>query len=80
MQPTPIFLPGESYGQRSLVGYNPQGRKRVLHDLATKQQQRINSVRSSGLGCPSHGLVQRPSLEWQEDGSASRLSVTFRRV
>ena len=22
-QPTPVFLPGESYGQRSLVGYNP---------------------------------------------------------
>ena len=26
-QPTPAFLPGESYGQRSLVGYNPQGHK-----------------------------------------------------
>ena len=22
-QPTPVFLPGESYGQRSLVGYSP---------------------------------------------------------
>ena len=22
-QPTPVFLPGESYGQRSLVSYNP---------------------------------------------------------
>ena len=26
-QPTPIFLPGESYGWRSLVGYNPRGHK-----------------------------------------------------
>ena len=26
-QPTPLFLPGESHGQRSLVGYNPWGRK-----------------------------------------------------
>ena len=26
-QPTPIFLPGESQGQRSLVGYSPWGRK-----------------------------------------------------
>ena len=25
--PTPVFLPGESYGQRSLVGYSPWGRK-----------------------------------------------------
>ena len=22
-QPTPLFLPGESYGQRSLAGYSP---------------------------------------------------------
>ena len=26
-QPTPIFLPGESYGQRSPGGYSPWGRK-----------------------------------------------------
>ena len=25
--PTPVFLPGESHGQRSLVGYSPRGRK-----------------------------------------------------
>ena len=27
MAPIPIFLPGESYGQRSLVGYSPWGLK-----------------------------------------------------
>ena len=27
MQPTPVFLPGESHGWRSLVGYDPQGHK-----------------------------------------------------
>ena len=26
-QPTPIFLPGESHGQRSLVGFSPWGHK-----------------------------------------------------
>ena len=26
-QPTPVFLPGESHGWRSLVGYSPQGCK-----------------------------------------------------
>ena len=26
-QPTPVFLPGEFHGQRSLVGYSPWGRK-----------------------------------------------------
>ena len=25
-QPTPVLLPGESHGGRSLVGYNPWGR------------------------------------------------------
>ena len=27
MAPTPVFLPGESHGQRSLAGYSPRGRK-----------------------------------------------------
>ena len=26
-QPTPVFLPGESHGWRSMVGYSPWGRK-----------------------------------------------------
>ena len=30
--PTPVFLPGESHGQRSLVGCRPWGHKRVGHD------------------------------------------------
>ena len=28
-QPTPVFLPGESHGQRSLVGYRPRGHKEL---------------------------------------------------
>ena len=28
-QPTPIFLPGKSQGQRSLAGYSPRGRKQL---------------------------------------------------
>ena len=27
MEPTPVFLPGESHGGKSLVGYSPWGRK-----------------------------------------------------
>ena len=26
---TPVFLPGESHGQRSLVGYSPRGCKEL---------------------------------------------------
>ena len=28
-QPTAVFFPGESHGQRSLVGYSPGGRKEL---------------------------------------------------
>ena len=38
-QPTPVFLPGEFHGQRSLAGCSLWGSKRVDHDLATKQEK-----------------------------------------
>ena len=34
-QPTPVFLPGEFHGQRSLTGYTVHGVTRVRDDLAT---------------------------------------------
>ena len=37
-QPIPVFLPGNSHGQRSLAGHSPWGHKRVKHNLAIKQQ------------------------------------------
>ena len=43
-QPTPVYLPGESHGQRNLAGYSPQGVTRAGHDLMTKQQQQALCV------------------------------------
>ena len=37
MQSTPVFLPGESHGQRSLVGYTPWGCKK------SDMTQRLNA-------------------------------------
>ena len=34
-QPTPVFLPGESHGQRSLVGYSSWGHKELDTTEAT---------------------------------------------
>ena len=34
-QPPPVSLPGESHGQRSLVGYDPWGRKELNLTEAT---------------------------------------------
>ena len=39
-QSTPVFLPGESHGWRSLAGYSPWSHKRVGHDLVTKHQKK----------------------------------------
>ena len=36
-QPTPVFLPGKFYGQRSLEGYNPWGHKEL--DMTEHIQQ-----------------------------------------
>ena len=35
-QPTPLFLPGESHGQRSLEGYSPWGCKELDTTEATE--------------------------------------------
>ena len=36
MQPAPVFLPGESHGQRSLVDYSPQNHKES--DMSEEQR------------------------------------------
>ena len=37
--PAPVFLPGKSHEQWSLVAYSAWGHKRVGYNLATKQKQ-----------------------------------------
>ena len=56
-QPTPVFLPGKSHGQRSLAGYSPRGCKRVGHDRATKTTKQDNN---------SEYLLWRGSLNFCE--------------
>jgi len=39
-QTTPVFLPGESHGERSLMGYNPWGHKEYMTEqLSTYRNQ-----------------------------------------
>ena len=47
LQPTPVFLPGEFHGQRSLVGYSPWGYKEVD---TTEQLSTCNQDRPHGGG------------------------------
>ena len=47
-QPTPVFLPGESHGRWSLVGYSPRGRKESDTTEVTKH---IHTLFLCILGC-----------------------------
>ena len=60
-QQTPVFLPGESHGQRSLAGCSPWGCKRVRHDLANKQQSisPTNVQKPMIVRLPLHILSQK---------------------
>ena len=46
---TPVFLPGESHGQRSLVRYSPQGHKKSRTGLKplSKHARVVSSIRKS---------------------------------
>ena len=43
-QPTPLFLPGELHGQRSLVGYSPQGHS--CKELVTTERTHTQTVQT----------------------------------
>ena len=65
--PTPVFFPGECYGQRSLAGYSPCGYERVRQDLETKQ---LNKNRTSWERCPWDRKCLELRMERQHvDGS-----------
>ena len=71
MQPTPVFLPGKSRGQRSLAGYSLWG-CRVRHDLVTEQQRGRGVERGVG-----EGRTEDDFRRWEEalqrgDATSSR--------
>ena len=56
-QTTPVFLPGESHGQRSLAGYSPWGHWRVGHNWVSMQSD-------SQMECwTSTGMIRYPLTE-----------------
>ena len=48
-QPTPVFLPGESHGQRSLAGYSSRGHKES--DMS-KASERAHTPHAGGIPPP----------------------------
>ena len=63
-QPTPVFLPGESHGQRSLAGYSPWGRKET--DMTASEHAHMQSeMGSKPEACKDAGQVGTASLaQW----------------
>ena len=54
-----VFLPGESHGQRSLVGYSPQGHKEsdTTEQLSVHARKRRSKVTFSRRSlCPTVGV------------------------
>ena len=62
-QPTPVFLPGESQGQGSLVGCRLWGPTESDRTEATEQQQHQQQGPSYGLPCGLQGL-DKPPVAW----------------
>ena len=77
-QPTPVFWPGKSHGQRSLAGYSPWGCKRVGQDWSFLQDwsieesnegMKVKVAQSCLTLCNPmvytvHGILQTRILEW----------------
>ena len=49
-EPTPVFLPGKSHGQRSLVGYRPLGH--TESDMALESKPSPHQFSSVAQSCP----------------------------
>ena len=74
-QPTPVFLPGKSHGQRSLVSYSPWGRKSWTQ---LSKQAHLTENPPAGYA-PSSGGERDPSLghRMQEGTVVCKLSVDY---
>jgi len=58
-QPTPVFLPGESHGQRSLAGYSPWGH-RVGHNWSDHMHTCIHvCIYTCEFACRLHSPIKR---------------------
>ena len=82
-QPTPVFLPGESLGQRSLVGYGPQGGTKL--DMTKTTQHAHTEVPGIAYGECWHkegkqGLIDTLNLKHLDPSAFSPASITARQL
>ena len=80
-QSTPVFLTGESHGQRSLAGYNPWGCKKsdtteqLTHSCSKKKRQfkKMNQILPTNQCFGSVVLVSpcKGDFAWRQKGNSS---------
>ena len=58
-QPTPVFLPGESHGEKSLVGCRLWGRTELDTTVTTQQQQHSSVGKESVCNAGDPGSIPR---------------------
>ena len=68
MEPTPIFLPGESRGQRSLAGHRPLGCEESFSDTT----ERLKQATAASTACLCAGRKRR-----SENGSVYTKAALF---
>ena len=68
-QPTPVFLSGQSHGQRSLAGYSPQRPKELGHDWETdfNVSNNINLAYILEKEMATHSSVLAWRILWMEE-------------
>ena len=77
-----LFLPGEYYGQRSLVGYNPKGSKQsyMTKDRSKKEKKKRAEENAQGSQNPA-GSKPKPKVGFVGGGEQleSKSGKTLRR-
>ena len=63
-QSTPVFLPGESHGQRRLAGYSPWGHWTQLSNTSTSSLRCRSDFMSFYRAQLCNALHSRPQLFW----------------
>ena len=71
-QPTPVFLPGESHGERSLAGYSPGVTKNQSQLNYYYQQQHNSILKLTLILVFSHQVVSDSATPWTAAHQASR--------
>ena len=72
-QSTPVFLPGESHGERSLVGYSPRGREESHPHTHTQRKQNKLGFREFHINLLDLSTNAGPTWPLQRKRSLNRM-------